>query len=1526
MKKVIFLSLLFMSKVLGCFAQVTTYYPALNAPVTQNAVCQIRYETLQNFWPYLIEHQYIHLYRQGQEVALEIHSKNDSYFASGDYLLFWGKPNDGTTDSSLYESAQAQANPSYSLFSDTATYVLTYEPSQKSVFRIRTERQNLVENYPLSLRTRKNQVLVFSDNYFAGLVLTPFDNEQIWDSNYQQAEGWMSKSFTENAPARFIFDSPELIGDTLNFKVRLISQKRTKQVLQITQDSQVISTVELQPAECKDINGVLLLSKGNFLEIKGAEALFAIASFNCDYAYPFAQKEGQYYWKSAFPKKIPMSSQTLNVWNISKDIFPENIPQIRDTLFTKATQIVLWEKPVEVTKLSSIRNWQPDTTANFLIVTHENLWKSAQNYASYRSSQAGGAYRCEVVTSRMLYDYFNHGDKSTLAFYRYFSLFQSHAKSVTILLLGTAAYPQMARKISSAYARDWVPTNGYPCSDTPFVIGANKSIGRIPAETNTEVEAYLNKVITFEKEENTYLGRKQLLHLSGGRYGIEQTLFRNYLDSLAGIAQKQDLVVHTIGKQTDAYVEVRNVSEEVNQGIGMITLFGHSAIGQLDLDIGYASNPDLGYQNQGKYPFVLVNGCDSGDFFTEKKALSTDWLLSPDRGAIAFMAHTHLAYPNSLYSFSKTLYQQLFQRDLSQTLGEVHAQLLQNQPIGPYLKTTLQQFTLQGDPAIRLFKAIALPDVAFVKNSLSVDVQQDSLKVTFSMINYGKATQLPFSIHLYVNQQDVFQKMYEKSLTNTDAITLKIPLNPIWQNDTINLRLLLDEEGVLKEVNTKNNAIELKDIHLKKALELFYPSNWEIVSKPEVWLEGTKNIAGFLKLQVADQSNFKSILLQKTITNQGIFRHLFKSIAKDTMTYYWRMIVEDSVLQHGTFTYIPNSSLGWIQRTSEHFQTIKTSGITWDKSTWKLQPDTLKIALYIPGADIPQSNYLGWVKVNNQQWMGNGLCYPWSSLNAITLDAQLKPYLILPQLSCGNSPYWIQNLNDNLLLGENTLLTYLQKLKTGDWIILWSHGRVDTQKWSADIWTSLQNLGFFITKLKALPLGAPFLLAVQKGKKTVIEKFGTSAISAIGDTLYLLPESQNWEMIPPQVGALEDVERAFTDIQSLEKTKNYELNINNKSYSLQENLSFQTLSSPMFTSPIQVKFSAKQVQQASQLRRWGVLGKPYADLAIEASTDTHEVEIGQTLNIRRYIYNLSDSPLSDTTSLHWQIVRNGEILEEQKETLPSLMAHDSLALTTLSKAFEQAGDYVLRFVVNPSRKHEANFSNNSAQILVKVKQDNIAPTMLVQVNGRIPQNYEHFTPNPPLKIELWDNNRFVFSKKENVEVSIKQCQTCDWVSGSHLSMTFLSEEKGQLKLIYQAKDWLKDTVWIAINASDGVGGKVAAKAYQIQIVIDEKISPIQLKVFPNPLHTWTRWRFDNLPEREYWANCQIFDVSGKKLYEVQQTVNATEKEIFWDGRNQEGNFLPNALYFYKLTLQNKESKDSLSIADTFTGKIVLERK
>jgi hypothetical protein len=128
------------------------------------------------------------------------------------------------------------------------------------------------------------------------------------------------------------FSALDTEEDTLKFNIRLVSQKRTTQVLEIVQGSQVISTIELQPAECKDISGYILLSKGKELEIKGKASLFAIASFKYDYACTLEPKGGQYFWKEPLPKKIPMNSQSLKVWNISDEFFPKNIPQFRDSL------------------------------------------------------------------------------------------------------------------------------------------------------------------------------------------------------------------------------------------------------------------------------------------------------------------------------------------------------------------------------------------------------------------------------------------------------------------------------------------------------------------------------------------------------------------------------------------------------------------------------------------------------------------------------------------------------------------------------------------------------------------------------------------------------------------------------------------------------------------------------------------------------------------------------------------------------------------------------------------------------------------------------------------------------------------------------------------------------------------------------------------------------------------------------------------------------------------------------------------
>jgi len=68
------------------------------------------------------------LWRNGVEVPLYTTSQSGTLSAEG-YLEFWGEANDGSTDQSLYNSPDHQLNERWSLFTDSATYFLTADPS-----------------------------------------------------------------------------------------------------------------------------------------------------------------------------------------------------------------------------------------------------------------------------------------------------------------------------------------------------------------------------------------------------------------------------------------------------------------------------------------------------------------------------------------------------------------------------------------------------------------------------------------------------------------------------------------------------------------------------------------------------------------------------------------------------------------------------------------------------------------------------------------------------------------------------------------------------------------------------------------------------------------------------------------------------------------------------------------------------------------------------------------------------------------------------------------------------------------------------------------------------------------------------------------------------------------------------------------------------------------------------------------------------------------------------------------------------
>jgi hypothetical protein len=212
-----------------------------------------------------------------------------------------------------------------------------------------------------------------------------------------------------------------------------------------------------------------------------------------------------------------------------------------------------------------------------------------------------------------------------------------------------------------------VPTFGVPGSDLMFSVDANYVAqiytGRVPARTNDEVNGYLDKVRSQESLDSTFLWRKNLIHLSGGKTASEVAYFKSFVDTYKAYAEAQ----YFGGKVVKSFVKdlqngsidnqlITNVAEEVNKGITLMTFFGHSAAEINDVDIGFVSNPVYGYKNTDKYPMLLVNGCTSANIFTNY-SFAEDWINTANLGAINVLGHTDIGYSNNLNQYSKTFYQ-----------------------------------------------------------------------------------------------------------------------------------------------------------------------------------------------------------------------------------------------------------------------------------------------------------------------------------------------------------------------------------------------------------------------------------------------------------------------------------------------------------------------------------------------------------------------------------------------------------------------------------------------------------------------------------------------------------------------------------------------------------------------------------------------------------------------------------------------------------------------------------------------------
>ena len=806
------------------------------------------------------------LFFRGKEVAIRIVGQQDGVFGNQDYMEFYGESNDGGQDSLLYRP-QKRLHPYQTLFSDRSAYFLTNNPAQvgKRVPELNIPAINLS---PEKFHVQQTVQAFTSEYTFNNLKgIEPF----LQQSYFEPGEGWSGPLLTADSVGVVQFKLAGRVAADWPVRLEGMVSGRDNQFhriqVQVNANAQTPFVplafpgflsqsfrASLAPETIQ--NDQLIL---RFIpEKNGGTNQFSITYANVSYpqALDMANQATKVFHVPANPRQTALLAiQHVPAASIAYDITDRLncrylTTQARDGLTQVVVDGMVRNRDILLTnqflRPAAIQPARFQTafpkTTNYLIITHTSLRQSATAYADYRASVQGGGHKVLIVEADSLYDAFNYGERSPLALRRFTDFMLANTSVKNMLLIGKAnSYPYNVKTAID----DLVPTIGYPGSDILLSAGLSGQApntpaiptGRLNVTTNEQVFAYLTKVKRLESATPNGLWRKKIIHISGGKSEDEAQSLRETMSGLGDIFTGGLLGGEVIPfSKSNPYevIEPVNITPIVNEGVSLITFFGHAGPAITDMNFGFASPPQNGFRNQF-YPLMIFNGCGVGEIFSRFNTLSTDWLLAPDKGSALVLAHSYYSYEAPTARYLRKLYGELFANPttLGMAFGSVQQQVnaaLEKDGGGAFDVAVMLQMILQGDPALSLYP-LPNPDFSVDQKGLYIQASvagstlknSDSIRVVIPLANLGR----------FVSNQSVSLSVRAtgKNLTSTpvrfnafryrDTLVCTLPRDESLQK----IEVQIDPDRQITELSRDNNTATLLIDWAKAGAGSSYPLN-----------------------------------------------------------------------------------------------------------------------------------------------------------------------------------------------------------------------------------------------------------------------------------------------------------------------------------------------------------------------------------------------------------------------------------------------------------------------------------------------------------------------------------------------------------------------------------------------------------------------------------------------------------------------------------------------------------------------------
>jgi hypothetical protein len=948
-----------------------------------------------------------------------------------------------------------------------------------------------------------------------------------------------------------------------------------------------------------------------------------------------------------------------------------------------------------------------------------------------------------------------------------------------------------------------------------------------------EVGIYLNNIKQFEElaksipSENPNW-KKQMIHLSGGNE-LANTV-RSIFDRMSANIQATEYAPEITTYYKNGTVPVDtifsdNIYDQINQGVSIVSFFGHSAPNTLGFRIDNQSK----YANAPLFPLFIALGCSAGNYNISDQSVAEAYCLMENRGFLNLISSTGISKVFDLEFVGQSLYELIGNQGDSLNLGQ-----LLNHTISKTLaksRSQAGQLSLFGDPAVQLNipkeKDVTV-DVASASTTPDfLGAELDSFSFNFDILSLGK--QIDQEVRVKITRQypgGSLAVLFDDGISLSGyrtSVQIKIDLESKIAAGNNRILISLDEENKLEEnlysYSEQNNEYIFTDglpgfpifIPSNNLIPLwprdksiirsggfgFYASTGDLLSsESEFFFEIDTNILfsspAYAQFQQSSKGGAIEFRPEYTFENNRVYYwRVSPAIDAQSGNYFWS--------DHQSFIMLPEKE-GWNISHYHQFTDTDKSGLDIEEDhQWYFERNFIPVRFSNGLWESDNQDQLGWFEYNGPSAKSTSIAWEVNREALAVIAFDHRNHRLINHRGGDYGSIAVNKDKDyfafeNTMSGRDSLIYFLENIVPDDFNVLFFTVRnsldhvINSTEWATD---SLRNSGVNIFNLLER-FGARDIRNLQQSdrlnymshfKKNQGHLFEdlTFDDNAIINREFNLLQWESYGAISLSNSIIRRADRELLNWQYDSQVDSadsyniyYQLEGNSNKIYTHQNVLSDALN--IESLPDTVRQSANFWSDVSdqnvihprpaQPGYFRMYGKVIGDFALAPNITwlppKSEYLAGDQISASVAVINIHHS----IDVLPFRITArnlsdNSEIM--LANTTLQVSENTSIPIPFIGK-ISIPGEYRLTIEINPDQDIlEANYSNNTLQIPLTILGDESTPTIRVTFDDKVIANNQIVSPTTEISVQLRDENPYILLDEASLlSASIQQPDGSDF--------------------------------------------------------------------------------------------------------------------------------------------------------------------